>query len=135
MLDWICHNRDIFLMNYVEIGRTYKLAKQLQEEHSHFTMSSMVGTSLSPLLHDLHKFTDSFKINFVCLQNVYVNINHILSVASRLIESNHYASQHVRAVAARLDRTWKEFAAGLDERTSVLGLSVLFHHKAEQVCI
>ncbi|XP_034255517.1 kalirin isoform X2 [Thrips palmi] len=105
MLDWICHNRDIFLMNYVEIGRTYKLAKQLQEEHSHFTMSSM---------------------------NVYVNINHILSVASRLIESNHYASQHVRAVAARLDRTWKEFAAGLDERTSVLGLSVLFHHKAEQ---
>jgi len=36
-------------------------------------------------------------------------------------------------VAARLDRTWKEFAAGLDERTSVLGLSVLFHHKAEQV--
>jgi hypothetical protein len=36
-------------------------------------------------------------------------------------------------VAARLDRTWKEFAAGLDERTSVLALSVLFHHKAEQV--
>ncbi|XP_052122184.1 kalirin isoform X6 [Frankliniella occidentalis] len=105
MLDWICRNRDVFLMNYVEIGRSYKLAKKLQEEHSHFTMSSM---------------------------NVYVNINHILTVATRLIESNHYASQHVRAVAARLDRTWKEFAAGLDERASVLGLSVLFHHKAEQ---
>ncbi|KAK3932143.1 Triple functional domain protein [Frankliniella fusca] len=105
MLDWICRNRDVFLLNYVEIGRTYKIAKKLQEEHSHFTMSSM---------------------------NVYVNINHILTVATRLIESNHYASQHVRAVAARLDRTWKEFAAGLDERASVLGLSVLFHHKAEQ---
>lgn len=37
-------------------------------------------------------------------------------------------------MASRLDRTWKEFAAGLDERTSVLGLSVLFHHKAEQYC-
>jgi len=67
------------------------------------------------------------------LQNVYVNINRILSVASRLIESNHYAGQHVRTVAGRLDRTWKEFAASLDERTSVLSLSVLFHHKAEQV--
>lgn len=70
---------------------------------------------------------------FVIFQNVYVNINRILNVASRLIESNHYAAQHIRAVAGRLDRAWKEFAAGLDERTSVLALSVLFHHKAEQV--
>ncbi|XP_049828356.1 kalirin isoform X4 [Schistocerca gregaria] len=105
MFDWICHNRDVFLMNYVEIGHSYKVAKELQEEHNHFTMSSM---------------------------NVYVNINRILTVASRLIESNHYAAQHIRTVASRLDRTWKEFAAGLDERTSVLALSVLFHHKAEQ---
>ncbi|XP_044733840.1 triple functional domain protein isoform X3 [Chrysoperla carnea] len=105
MFDWICHNRDVFLLNYVEIGHSYQLAKNLQEEHQHFTMSSM---------------------------NVYVNINRILTVASRLIESNHYASQHIRAVAGRLDRTWKEFAAGLDERTAVLALSVIFHHKAEQ---
>nr|CAD7567560.1 unnamed protein product [Timema californicum] len=105
MFDWICHNRDVFLMNYVEIGHSYKLAKELQEEHNHFTMSSM---------------------------NVYVNINRILTVASRLIESSHYAAQHIRTVASRLDRTWKEFAAGLDERTAVLALSVLFHHKAEQ---
>lgn len=70
---------------------------------------------------------------YLDFQNVYVNINRILTVASRLIESNHYAAQHIRTVAARLDRTWKEFAAGLDERTSVLALSVLFHHKAEQV--
>ena len=71
--------------------------------------------------------------NELIFQNVYVNINRILTVASRLIESNHYAAQHIRTVAGRLDRTWKEFAAGLDERTSVLALSVLFHHKAEQV--
>ncbi|PNF33717.1 hypothetical protein B7P43_G11430 [Cryptotermes secundus] len=108
MFDWICHNRDVFLMNYVEIGHSYQVAKELQEEHNHFTMSS---------------------------RNVYVNINRILTVASRLIESNHYAAQHIRTVAARLDRTWKEFAAGLDERTSVLALSVLFHHKAEQVTV
>ncbi|XP_073973142.1 trio Rho guanine nucleotide exchange factor isoform X3 [Rhodnius prolixus] len=105
MFDWICHNRDVFLMNYVEIGHSYNLAKELQEEHNHFTMSSM---------------------------NVYVNINRILAVATRMIEGGHYAAAHIRTVANRLDRTWKEFAAGLDERTAVLALSVLFHHKAEQ---
>ncbi|XP_043287262.1 kalirin isoform X2 [Venturia canescens] len=105
MFDWICHNREVFLANYVEIGRSYQLAKNLQEEHKHFTMSSM---------------------------NVYVNINKILTMAGRLLETQHYAAGHVRAVAGRLDRAWKEFAAGLDERTAVLGLSVVFHHKAEQ---
>ncbi|XP_033224250.1 kalirin isoform X3 [Belonocnema kinseyi] len=105
MFDWICHNRESFLANYVEIGRSYQLAKNLQEEHKHFTMSSM---------------------------NVYVNINKILTMAGRLLETQHYAAGHVRAVAGRLDRAWKEFAAGLDERTAVLGLSVVFHHKAEQ---
>ncbi|XP_024083955.1 triple functional domain protein isoform X2 [Cimex lectularius] len=105
MFDWICHNRDVFLMNYVEIGHSYNLAKELQDEHNHFTMSSM---------------------------NVYVNINRILAVATRMMEGGHYAATHIRTVANRLDRAWKEFAAGLDERTAVLALSVLFHHKAEQ---
>ncbi|XP_037034473.1 kalirin isoform X5 [Bradysia coprophila] len=107
MFDWILHNRDVFQMSYVEIGHNYSLAKSLQEEHQKFAVASM---------------------------NVCVNINRILAVAVRLKEGNHYAAQHIRTVASRLDRTWKEFAAGLDERTAVLGLSVLFHHKAEQYC-
>ncbi|XP_036147611.1 triple functional domain protein isoform X2 [Monomorium pharaonis] len=105
MFDWICHNREVFLASYVEIGRSYQLAKKLQEEHKHFSMSSM---------------------------NVYVNINKILTMAGKLLETQHYAAGHVRAVAGRLDRAWKEFAAGLDERAAVLNLSVVFHHKAEQ---
>ncbi|XP_046401247.1 triple functional domain protein [Ischnura elegans] len=105
MFDWIYHNRDVFLLNYVEIGHSYQLAKELQDEHNHFSMSSM---------------------------GVYVNINRILSVAQRLVEGGHYAAQAVRGIAGRLDRAWKEFAAGLDERTSALALSVLFHHRAEQ---
>ncbi|KAF8773665.1 Triple functional domain protein like [Argiope bruennichi] len=105
MFDWIYHNRDLFLVSYVDIGLTYQEAKDLQEEHTHFTRSSM---------------------------NVYVNINRILSVASRLIEGGHYSAATIQQIAARLDRAWKEFAAGLDERTTVLTLSVLFHQKAEQ---
>ncbi|XP_068142683.1 LOW QUALITY PROTEIN: triple functional domain protein [Drosophila tropicalis] len=107
MFDWILHNRDVFQMSYVEIGHNYSVAKSLQDEHQKFAVASM---------------------------NVSVNIDRILAVASRLIESQHYAAQHIKTLAQRLDRTWKNFAAGLDERTAVLQLSVLFHHKAEQYC-
>lgn len=105
MLDWIYHNKDLFLMNYVEIGHSTQDAKVLQEEHDHFTMASM---------------------------NVYVNINRILVMGSRLIDGGHYAAATVQQIVAALDHTWKEFAAGLDERTTVLSLSVLFHQKAQQ---
>lgn len=30
-------------MNYIEIGDTFKAAKMLQDEHSHFTINSMVN--------------------------------------------------------------------------------------------
>lgn len=43
MFDWIYHNRDLFLVSYVDIGLTFQEAKDLQEEHNHFTMSSMVS--------------------------------------------------------------------------------------------
>ncbi|CAB3382818.1 Hypothetical predicted protein [Cloeon dipterum] len=105
MLDWICRNREVFLSNYVEIGHSYQLAQQLQEEHNHFTANSM---------------------------NAFININRVLGAASRLLETGHYAANRIRHVAGRLERAWKEFAAGLDERNAVLSLSVMFHHKAEQ---
>ncbi|XP_066961005.1 kalirin isoform X3 [Macrobrachium rosenbergii] len=105
MFDWVYHNREEFLVNYVEIGHSYQISKDLQEAHSQFT---------------------------VACQKVYMNINRILSVASRLMESGHYAAQHIGNVASKLDQVWKEFAAGLDERSSVLALSVMFHQKAEQ---
>ena len=43
MFDWISHNRDLFLVNYTEVGGTHKEAEELQAEHSHFAMNSMVG--------------------------------------------------------------------------------------------
>lgn len=107
MFDWILHNRDVFQMSYVEIGHNHALAKSLQEEHQKFVFLS---------------------------RNFCLNVNRILAVAVRLKEGNHYAAQHIRTVASRLDRTWKEFEAGLMERTSVLEYSVDFHHKAEQYC-
>ncbi|CAG0918915.1 unnamed protein product [Notodromas monacha] len=105
MIEWILSNRKMFLANYTEIGRSHEEAKQLEEEHNQFTLSCT---------------------------NVYVNIKRILNVATRLIDTGHYASLHIQQVSGRLDRAWKEFAAGLDERTTVLALSVVFHQNAER---
>lgn len=66
-------------------------------------------------------------------QNAYVNINRIMSVASRLAEAGHYASTQIKQISAQLDQDWKSFAAALDERSTILAMSSVFHQKAEQV--
>lgn len=69
----------------------------------------------------------------LCLQNAYVNINRIMSVASRLAEAGHYASTQIKQISAQLDQDWKSFAAALDERSTILAMSSVFHQKAEKV--
>lgn len=56
-----------------------------------------------------------------------------MSVANRLIESGHYASQQIKQIASQLEQEWKAFAAALDERSTLLDMSSIFHQKAEQV--
>uniref|UniRef100_A0A8C6MB58 Rho guanine nucleotide exchange factor 25 n=1 Tax=Nothobranchius furzeri TaxID=105023 RepID=A0A8C6MB58_NOTFU len=105
MFDWISHNKEVFLQNHTEIGRTHQHAAELQTQHNHFAMNSM---------------------------NAYVNINRIMSVASRLAEAGHYASTQIKQISTQLDQDWKSFAAALDERSTILAMSSVFHQKAEQ---
>lgn len=42
MFDWISHNKEVFLQNHTEIGRDYQHAVELQTQHNHFAMNSMV---------------------------------------------------------------------------------------------
>lgn len=56
-----------------------------------------------------------------------------MSVANRLIESGHYASQQIKQIASQLEQEWKAFAAALDERSTLLDMSSIFHQKVEQV--
>lgn len=56
-----------------------------------------------------------------------------MSVANRLVESGHYASQQIKQIASQLEQEWKAFAAALDERSTLLDMSSIFHQKAEQV--
>ncbi|TWW80452.1 Kalirin, partial [Takifugu flavidus] len=118
MFDWISHNKELFLQSHTEIGRSYQHAVELQTQHNHFTMNSMVVMVTS----DASLFS----------QNAYVNINRIMSVASRLAEAGHYASTQIKQISAQLDQDWKSFAAALDERSTILAMSSVFHQKAEQ---
>lgn len=70
---------------------------------------------------------------FLITKDMYVTVNRLLSLAGRLLDSRHFASSSIRQVALLLEKGWKEFASLLDLRTQVLGLSVTFHQKAEQV--
>jgi len=72
-------------------------------------------------------------IDILFLQNVYVNITRILSMAQRLCDAGHYAQNTIRIQAAKLEREWKSLAAALDDRSTVLSMSVMFHKKAETV--
>ncbi|KAG8442620.1 hypothetical protein GDO86_011416 [Hymenochirus boettgeri] len=105
MFDWITHNKGLFLTSYTDIGTSHNHAMELQTQHNHFAMNCM---------------------------NVYVNINRIMSVANRLVESGHYASQQIKQIANQLEQEWKAFAAALDERSTLLDMSAIFHQKAEQ---
>lgn len=105
MLEWICHHRTLFLSTYVEIGRSCGAAKCLQEEHARFAAACSGGARPS--------------------------VSRVTTAARRLTEQRHYAQTHIAALAHRLEQAYKHLSAGLDERSAVLSLSVVFHHKAE----
>ena len=56
-----------------------------------------------------------------------------MSVGGRLVEGGHYAALQVKQISSQLDQDWKSFAAALDERSTLLAMSSVFHQKAEQV--
>ena len=58
-----------------------------------------------------------------------------MSVAKRLMDSQHYASEQIERLANQLDQHWRAFAVALDERSTLLAMSVMFNRKAEEVRI
>ena len=57
-------------------------------------------------------------------QKVYMNINRILSVASRLMETGHYAAQHIGNVAAKLDQVGGRDSGRVEGRDGRVGRRV-----------
>ncbi|XP_049885181.1 kalirin isoform X2 [Pectinophora gossypiella] len=105
MLEWIVNHRTAFLATYVEIGRSCAAAKRLQEEHARFAAACTGGGRPS--------------------------VARVTTAARRLADKRHYAEAQITSLAHRLERAYKQLSAGLEERSAVLSLSVVFHHKAE----
>nr|XP_032526411.1 triple functional domain protein isoform X1 [Danaus plexippus plexippus] len=105
MLEWIVNHRTAFLSTYVEIGRSCAAAKRLQEEHARFAAACTGGGRPS--------------------------VTRVTAAARRLADKRHYAEPEITALAHRLERAYKQLSNGLEERSAVLSLSVVFHHKAE----
>ena len=76
----------------------------------------------------MHNFS-----NLYIVQTVYTTISHLMTVAQRLCDSGHYAAPSIRLQANKLDRDWQTFAAAIEERSTILALSVVFHKKACEV--
>lgn len=43
MFEWIGHNKELFLQTHTDIGVSYQHTVDLQTQHDHFAMNSMVG--------------------------------------------------------------------------------------------
>ncbi|KAJ6665473.1 hypothetical protein lerEdw1_003314 [Lerista edwardsae] len=145
MFDWISHNKELFLQSHTEIGVSYQHALDLQTQHNHFAMNSMISIIQNNPVYVPINLLDGASTMFISKKqiaissaevvfafNAYVNINRIMSVASRLSEAGHYASQQIKQISTQLDQEWKSFAAALDERSTILAMSAVFHQKAEQ---
>ncbi|XP_033628960.1 kalirin-like [Asterias rubens] len=105
MFEWLAHQKELFLLNHTEIGTMSQTGEELQEEHNRFATQAM---------------------------GMYVHINQIVGIASRLMESGHYAAEQIERLTHKLDQKWRAFAVALDERSTLLTMSVAFHQKVEE---
>ncbi|KAL1022033.1 hypothetical protein UPYG_G00021370 [Umbra pygmaea] len=105
MSEWIAHSKELFMQSQTEVGLNHQHALDLQTQHQHFTMNSMNGS---------------------------VNVDGVVSVATRLCEAGHYGAERIASVSSRLQDDWKGLTSVLEERSKTLGLSTCFHQGAEQ---
>ncbi len=138
--------KSLFLQTNTDIGVSYQHAADLQTQHDHFAMNSMVRRRNATRKHPGYTLTgqllcllvaylmgSSSAILSLSFQNAYVNISRIVSVATRLCEAGHYAAAQIQQISGQLDQDWKSFASPLEERSAILTMSSVFHQKSEQV--
>lgn len=105
LLERISEYRKAFLTSYTEIGNNFESANRVLEHHKAFFDKAL----------SLHK-----------------NIDEMLRFSARLIENGHYASHSMKVLSSKLDSEWNALYAGLEDRKTVLSLSVQFHQKSEE---
>ncbi|KAM8904892.1 kalirin-like isoform 3-T3 [Spinachia spinachia] len=105
MSDWIAHSQDLFLQTLAEVGQNHQHALDLQTQHQHFTANCMNGS---------------------------VNVDSVVTVATRLAEAGHHGAERIGGVSLRLQDDWRALTAALEERSDTLAMATSFHQGAEQ---
>jgi hypothetical protein len=71
--------------------------------------------------------------NYLKIKSGAASVQHITSVAGKLIASSHYASNLITLKTNKLEKEWQLFHAALQNRQKILSASCMFHKKADQV--
>lgn len=71
----------------------------------------------------------------IFFQSGAASIQHITSVANKLLASSHYASNLITLKTSKLEKEWQLFHSALQNRQKILSASCMFHNKADQVTI
>ncbi|XP_028324438.1 kalirin RhoGEF kinase b isoform X2 [Gouania willdenowi] len=105
MSEWIAHSRELFVQSLSDVGQNHQHAVDLQNQHQHFTANCMNGS---------------------------VNVDSVVTVATRLAEAGHYGAERITKVSSRLQEDWKSLTTALEERSNTLAMASGFHQGAEQ---
>ncbi|XP_053725094.1 kalirin-like isoform X1 [Synchiropus splendidus] len=105
MSEWIRHSKELLMQTLAEVGQNHQHALDLQTQHQHFTSNCMNGS---------------------------VNVDSVVTVASRLSEAGHYGAEKISLVSSQLQEDWKSLTSALEERSNTLAMATGFHQGAEQ---
>ncbi|XP_030895220.1 kalirin [Leptonychotes weddellii] len=147
MFDWISHNKELFLQSHTEIGVSYQHALDLQTQHNHFAMNSMVldwienhgeaflskHTGVGKSLHRaraLQKRHDDFE---EVAQNTYTNADKLLEAAEQLAQTGECDPEEIYKAARHLEVRIQDFVRRVEQRKLLLDMSVSFHTHTKEL--
>ncbi|XP_057400914.1 kalirin [Balaenoptera acutorostrata] len=108
MFDWISHNKELFLQSHTEIGVSYQHALDLQTQHNHFAMNSMVS-------------------------NTYTNADKLLEAAEQLAQTGECDPEEIYKAARHLEVRIQDFVRRVEQRKLLLDMSVSFHTHTKEL--
>lgn len=82
MFEWIGHNKELFLQTHTDIGMSYQHAADLQTQHDHFAMNSMVrrGNATRKQSFDTLSLNNMRQPSCLLVTNLMVSSSGILSL-------------------------------------------------------
>ncbi|CEF64494.1 Kalirin [Strongyloides ratti] len=103
LFEWIRSHYNLTVQRMTDLGENEELATIYLQDHTDFKKAA---------------------------ENTYVSVTHIITVAKRLKEQGHVNKNKIENIAKRLEEEWKLFEQRIEQRLTLLQLSVSFHKRA-----